>query len=211
MRWDVPRKVPMVVGAQDVRLTSRWCHDILEPHVERDWRVKAGSLDWDCRTTVGHIADALGFYAAHLGVRAKKWLKFDVVPHADALNLHLVRLVEAMGEVLAQVIEAAPDDVLAFHHSGMRDKESIAAMGCLEILVHTGDVAEGLGIEIEAPAERCRRVVEQLFAEAPRDLDAWDVLWWATGRGDLPGRERLGADWMEYWLSSHGEVAHDDR
>ncbi len=188
--------------AADVREVSRLCRAILEPHAEEDWTVAAGPLEWECRTTVGHIADALAFYAAHLGSRSTGWLKFDVVPHSDATNLHLVRLVEAMGEVLAQVIEAATDDIRAFHHSGLWNRTGFAAMGCEETLVHTGDVAIGLEIPFEAPREISRRVVRYLFPEAPHDEDPWRVLWWATGRGEMGGRESLGADWGRYWIDA---------
>jgi hypothetical protein len=82
----------------------------------------------------------------------------------------------------------------------MWDKFGFAAMGCLEVLVHTGDVAVGLGTVFDPPREVCQRVVEHLFVGAPRDEGPWRVLWWATGRGGLPGRERLAADWMAYWL-----------
>jgi hypothetical protein len=162
--------------------------------------VAAGRLEWDCRTTVGHIADALAFFAAHLGSGSTEWLKFDLVSHADATNLHLLRLVEAMGEVLAQVIDAASDDMRAFHHSGLWDRTGFAAMSCLEVLVHTGDVALGLRISFEPPHEICDRVVRHLFLEAPRDEDPWRVLLWATGRDDLAGRESPGADWGAYWM-----------
>jgi hypothetical protein len=149
---------------------------------------------------VGHVADALAFYAAHLGSKTTEWLKFDVVPHADATNLHLVRLVEAMGEVLGQVLDAAADDIHVFHHSGLWDKTGVAAMGCLEALAHTGDAALGLQIPYEPPRDICRAVVGRLFPGAPREDDPWRVLWWATGRGELAGREPLGADWEAYWL-----------
>ena len=54
----------------DVRMVARFCRTHLEPHVERDWGVRAGSLEWSCRETAAHIADALGFYTAHLASNA---------------------------------------------------------------------------------------------------------------------------------------------
>lgn len=190
----------MTVTAEDVRVAARLCRMTLEPLVEADWSARAGSLEWDCRQTVAHISDALGFYAVHLASRATGWLKFDVVPHGDATNLHLARLVDATGELLSQVVEAAPSEARAFHHSGMWDKHGFAAMGCLEALVHMGDVAAGLQVTFEPPDALCRRLVDHLFVGAPSDENSWAVLWWATGRGELPQRTRLGADWEAYWL-----------
>ena len=187
-------------AADDVRRTSQLCRDQLEPHLDRDWTVRAGPLEWSCRETVAHIADALGFYTAHLASQATEWLKFDIVPHADATNLHLLRLVEAFGAALAHVIEATPPDVHAFHHSGLWNRTGFAAMGCLETLVHTGDVAAGLEIAFDPPHDLCRLIVERVFVGAPRHQDPWEVLWWATGRGELRDRERLGPDWLVYWV-----------
>lgn len=183
-----------------MRVVGRFSREVLERASDRDWEVQAGSLDWDCRTTAGHIADALAFYAGHLAVHATEWLKFDVVPHPDASNRHLARLVEAMAELLAHVIEVTPEDARAFHHSGMWDKSRFAAMGCLETLVHTGDITVGLEIAFDPPRDVCQRIIDRLFGGESGDEDPWQLLWWGTGRGDLPGRERLGPGWETHWL-----------
>jgi hypothetical protein len=194
------------IGPDDVRVSGRLCRQTLEPYVDRDWSVRASELEWDCRQTVAHISDAFGFYAAHLASRADRWLKFDVVPHADASNLHLVRLAEAMGEVLSLVADAAPDDVIAFHHSGMWDKEAICAMACLEAVVHTGDAAGGLDVSFAPPQELCMRIIEVLFPGAPSDPDPWQAVLWATGRAELPDRPRMGNNWDAYWAARSKEV-----
>lgn len=196
---------PIRIGANEVRLAGDCSRRFLESVSELDWTVQAGSLDWDCRATASHIADALAFYAAHLGARSSHWLKFDVVPHADATTGELARLIDAMSTLLAHVIEATPDGVLAFHHSGMWDKSGFAAMACLETLVHTGDVSAGLGIEFHPPQDLCRRIIERLFlGDVSSEEDAWRLLWWGTGRGDLSGRKRLGADWELNWQRDRG-------
>ena len=188
------------VSADDVRLASRLSCEAMEAAAHLDWSVAAGSLDWDCRTTAAHISDALAFYAGHLGTRATRWLKFDVVPHLDATNSHLARLIAAMGELLALIVEAAPPDARAYHHSGMWDRDTLAAFGCMEALVHTGDICLGLELPYDPPRDLCNRVVSRLFATAPEHEDAWSVLWWATGRGDLAGQQHLGSEWGAHWL-----------
>ena len=197
-------------GPDDVRAAARLCRETLSVATDADWSVPADQLEWDCGFTVVHIADALGFYAAHLAARAPAWLKFDVVPHDDATNVHRLRLVEAMGEVLAVVLEAAPDDAVGFHHSGMRAPDEVAAMGCLETVVHTSDVARGLGIDFDPPADLCLSIVQRLFVDAPAD-EPWRVLLWATGRGSLPDRDDLGAGWLTHWWPSMATARSDDR
>jgi hypothetical protein len=186
--------------AEDVLIVSRVCRRHLETYIDLDWSIPAGGLEWSCREAVAHISDALGFYTVHMACRATKWLKFDVVPHSDASNLHLVRLLEAMGATFADVLQATPADARAYHHSGMWDRSGFAAMGCLETLVHTGDVAAGLGVVFDPPRDACRRTLDRLCTSAPRDEDPWQVLWWASGRGELSDRRRLGPEWEEYWL-----------
>jgi hypothetical protein len=190
----------MRIGAEDVRTAGSFSCEFLESAGGMDWSVPAGLLDWDCRATAAHIADALGFYAAHLASRADQWLKFDVVPHVDASHGHLARLVAAMAELLARVVETTPEDVRAFHHSGMWDRGTLAAFGCLEAIVHTGDIAAGLTLHYDPPRDVCRRIAEHVFPGAPREADPWTVLWWATGRGELEGYPRHGPDWLSYWM-----------
>ncbi len=200
----------MAIDADDVRTTGSFSRTFLESTAAMDWSVRAGSLEWDCRATAAHIADALGFYAAHLGSRADAWLKFDVVAHADASHRHLARLVEAMAELLARVVETTPEHVTAFHHSGMWNRDTLAAFGCLEAIVHVGDIADGLKVEYEPPKDVCWRIVDHLFPGAPSDADVLMVLWWATGRGELEGYAHLGPDWLSYWVrkaSAWGEVS----
>ncbi len=193
------------IGADDVRVATRFSREVLERMSDRDWTARAGSLDWDCRATAAHVADALAFYAGHLAGRATEWLKFDLVPHADASNRHVARLIEAIGELLAQAIEATPAEVRAFHHSGMWDRSGFAAMGSLETLVHTGDVAAGLGVAFDPPRGVCQRIIDRLFVGEPPDEDPWRVLSWGTGRRDLAGCEPLGPDWETYWLKRSEE------
>ena len=112
--------------------------------------------------------------------------------------------------MLAQVVKAATDDLRVYHHSGMWNRRTIAAFGCLEALVHTGDVASGLAVPYDPPPEVCARVVAHLFRGAPSG-DPWHILWWATGRGDLEGKRHLGSGWMSYWMQSlrrEGDISH---
>ena len=57
------------VTAADVRAAVHLAADTLATVVERDWRVPAGDLDWDCWETVEHVADDLFAYAAQLSAK----------------------------------------------------------------------------------------------------------------------------------------------
>jgi hypothetical protein len=89
------------------------------------------------------------------------------------------------------MVRTTPPDVRSYHGFGISDAEGFAAMGIVETLVHTYDLAGGLGLEWEPPAGLCARVLARLFPNAPEGTDPWPTLLWATGRWELPGHARV--------------------
>ncbi len=63
-------------------------------------------------------------------------------------------------------------------------------MGVVETLVHTHDLAGGLGLAWAPPAGLCSTALARLFPDAPVTTDPWLTLLWATGRATLPGHPR---------------------
>ncbi|MFE4537520.1 hypothetical protein ACFRKB_20930 [Streptomyces scopuliridis] len=169
------------------------------------WNGNAGSLEWDCWETVEHLSDDLFAYAAQLGPRTPP-LDGEVpfvwtsrrpggpanVVHADreAGPSGLLRVLEASGALLVAMVRTTSPATRAHHVFGISDPEGFAAMGIVETLVHTNDLAQGLGLSWNPPAGLCSRVLARLFPDAPGDTDPWSTLLWATGRGELPGRPR---------------------
>jgi hypothetical protein len=89
------------------------------------------------------------------------------------------------------MVRTRSPEVRAYHGYGVSDPEGFAAMGIVETLVHTHDLAEGLGLAWDPPADVCARVLTRLFPDAPGTTAPWPTLLWATGRAELPGRDRL--------------------
>ena len=169
------------------------------------WEGRAGSLEWDCWETVEHLADDLFAYAAQLGPRQPPldgevpfvWERGRPGGPANAVHADraagpggLLMVLEACGALLAAMVRTAAPEVRAHHGFGASDPEGFAAMGIVETLVHTHDLAEGLGLDWEPPAGLCARVLARLFPQAPGDAEPWPALLWATGRAALPGRPR---------------------
>ncbi|WP_344212811.1 maleylpyruvate isomerase N-terminal domain-containing protein [Nonomuraea bangladeshensis] len=169
-------------------------------------------MEWTCRETADHLADDLFAYAAQLGPRRPPldgYVPFAVNARREGAPVETIRtqpeagpegllqVVEACGALLAAMVRTAPPDVLAHHGFGDADPEGFAAMGLVETLVHTYDLAEGLGLTWEPPAEVCARVLARLFPDAPEDVEPWPALLWATGRAELPGRPRR-TEWRWY-------------
>lgn len=165
---------------------------LLRTVTERDWEaVRAGRLEWSCRKTAFHIAEDLVAYAAQLAGRARNtYVPFEITLDESTDNAGLLDVVEAMGALLVAAVRTAPRSARAFHPYPFRSAgpEGFAAMGVAEVLLHTHDIAEGLGIEYQPPAELSRFVLERIFPHVQPGPDHWRTLLWATGRADLPGR-----------------------
>src|SRR5216683_160819 len=158
------------------------------------WDGKAGSLDWDCLETAEHLSDALFSYAVSLGPRTPPRSRDgpDNAVHADraAGAAGLLQVLEACGALLVAMVRTTPSGVRAYHSYGVSDPEGFAAMGVVETLVHTHDLAGGLGLAWAPPAGLCSTALARLFPDAPVTTDPWLTLLWATGRATLPGHPR---------------------
>jgi uncharacterized protein (TIGR03083 family) len=185
------------LAPDDLLTAANVCQESLLPGVDQDWSVKAGDLEWDCRRTLDHIVDTLFLYAAYLASRGNERLSPPRNGDPSASPAQLLATVGTSAAVLAEVARAAPPGTRAFHPAGMADVSGWIGMACVEILLHTGDIARGLDLPYRPPDDLCSRVLTRLFPWAPLDMDPWDSLCWAAGRTALADRERLGPDW--YW------------
>ncbi|MGW6015129.1 GNAT family N-acetyltransferase [Streptomyces sp. NPDC055210] len=164
--------------------------------VDRDWDVEAGRLEWSCRRTAEHIASDLIAYAGQLAGRpADRYVPFDITFEECENPEDVLQVVEATGALLAAAVRTTPREARAFHPYPFRsaNREGFAAMGVAEVLLHTHDIAEGLGIAYEPPAALCADVLTRIFPHVRPEPgpDHWRTLLWATGRGELPGRAPL--------------------
>ncbi len=182
-------------STEDLLRAAQLCHRTLEPHLDADWSVAAGDLEWDCRETLDHIVTDLWFYAAHLATLAPDHLPFIRDGAPTATLEQLLRLVVTSATVLSRIVEAAPAGARAYHPYGMADPSGFIAMACDEILAHTFDICAGLGVPFEPPADLPAKVVARLFPWTPESEDPWRAFLWCNGRTALEGHERLGSDW----------------
>ncbi|MDJ0343624.1 hypothetical protein QMK19_26575 [Streptomyces sp. H10-C2] len=224
-----PSQSPSPVTADDLDQAVQLAVATLRQAPPDAWSGMAGSLEWDCWETVEHLSDDLFAYAVQLGPRTPP-LDGEVpfvwesrrsggpknAVHADrtAGPAGLLHVLEATGALLVAMVRTTPSQVRAYHGFGVSDPEGFAAMGIVETLVHTDDLAEGLGLTWTAPADICSRVLTRLFPDAPRTTEPWPTLLWATGRAELPGRPRLttwrwnGAPRSSIADATTGELPH---
>ncbi|MFG2120857.1 GNAT family N-acetyltransferase [Streptomyces sp. NPDC048710] len=179
------------INGDDVIAAVEGSAAVLGTAVERDWKgVKAWRLDWSCQETAEHLAAALFGYASRLVTGAQDWLPCDLTFDEDADGAGVVEVLRSTGGLLATTVRTAPREVRAVHPYpfGSADREGFAAMGVAEVLLHTYDIALGLGIAYEPAEELAESVLTWLFPHVQPGPAAWPTLLWATGRGELPGR-----------------------
>ncbi|MEU8762335.1 hypothetical protein [Streptomyces sp. NPDC048659] len=194
------------VTADDVALAVRLAVETLSGAPGEAWDERAGSLEWDCWETAEHLANDLLYYAVQLGpqtppldthvpiaLRRPRVSGPAVFIEADraAGPAGLLQVLESCGALLVAMVRTTPPQVRAHHAAGVSDPEGFAALALQETLVHTHDLAQGLGLAWTPPSDLCARTLGRLFPQAPTDTDPWPTLLWATGRAELPGRGRL--------------------
>jgi hypothetical protein len=198
-----------IVNAADVESTVGAASDLFASVTdESSWDRPAADLEWTCWETVDHMSDDLFAYAAQLGPRRPPTdfnLPIGCEPRRSggpALTIYTDRAAgvsgllanfEACGALLTAMVTTAAPEARAFHIFGVADPEGFAAMGVVEVLIHTRDVARALDLEWTPPDELCRRILDRLFPDVPVDMsspDEWHRLLWAAGRVELAGSPR---------------------
>ena len=163
---------------------------VLAPLADRDWEVRAGDLDWSCRTTAVHVADDLFSYASQVIAQPEGgYLPVEIAADDSATPRDLIRAVVMCGELLRLAAADADPGARGWHPSGSSDGPGFAAMGVCEVLAHTWDIAQGLGVTWTPPAALCAPVLERIFPDAPGG-DPSAVFLWCTGRSALGDRDR---------------------
>ncbi|MFD0266319.1 hypothetical protein ACFVGY_06965 [Streptomyces sp. NPDC127106] len=123
---------------------------------------------------------------------ADAYLPFDLVVRPGAEPREVLDVVAACAGLLVCALAAADPRIRAWHW-GPCDPAGFAATGVAEVLLHTRDIAQGLGVPWLPPARLCDAVLQRLFPDAPSG-DRARVLLWCTGRGELEGRP-----WLTSW------------
>ncbi|GLW73849.1 hypothetical protein Kpho02_61470 [Kitasatospora phosalacinea] len=177
------------MGPQELRAALAEARRTLAPHLDADWSVPAGPLEWSCRDTLAHVGHDLLAYAGQVAALPEDgYLPFDLTVRPDAGPGEVLTTALACGELLALALAAAGPGARAWHW-GPTDPTGFAAMGVAETLLHTHDIATGLALDWTPPPVLCAAVLTRLFPDAPPG-DPAPVLLWCTGRAALDGRPR---------------------
>ncbi|WP_369214832.1 GNAT family N-acetyltransferase, partial [Streptomyces flavofungini] len=189
----------LLMGGDRIEEAVAHTAKVLRSVADRDWGTPASGLEWSCLKTAEHVASDLVAYAGQLTGRATgAYVPFEITLDEGSGPEDAIRVIEATGGLLASVVRTTPRGVRAYHPypCGSADAAGFAAMGVAEALLHTHDIASAFGVGAEPPAELAEAVLAHLFPHVPPAASGagpWQVLLWATGRGELTGRARQTA------------------
>ncbi|HVX42431.1 MAG TPA: maleylpyruvate isomerase N-terminal domain-containing protein [Mycobacteriales bacterium] len=178
---------PDVCGA-DVLAAAGACRELLDPWAGVRWDVPVPGMGLTVAQVVAHAANGPLWYAFDLWSGPGDDAAFELGVKADAANAAILLSLSNAARVCAASLDAAPAAIRGFHPAGSPDPSGFAAMACDELLVHTHDVARGLGRDFQPDADRAGRILARLFPWHEAGADPWRTLLWANGRLDLPGR-----------------------
>lgn len=165
--------------------------------IDRDWSARAGTLDWTCAATADHAYDATLAVGYFLASRRQdsypEWGGglFTVGP--DAQPNDFIEAIQVAGRLVAGVVATTPDDVRAIiwrNPAETRPPADFAPRAGLELILHGHDVAAGLQVEYEPPADVCARLRDHT-----RDWRHW-------GGGVWPGLTITDDPWSDVLTGS---------
>ena len=140
----------MTVTADDLDSVISCVMSGLLPITDRDWSVRAGTLEWDCWHTAEHIGDCLMSYAWQLAVQPTgRYVRAIATAEKDASPAEVLEFAVTGGRVLASMVRTSRAHVRAYHPAGMADPEGFAGMGCHEALLHGNDIAQAFSLSLD--------------------------------------------------------------
>lgn len=160
---------------------------------DRDWSVRAGTLEWSCLATADHAIDCVFSYALFLASgRQDAYPNFGEL-HAlpGATPSDMLDGLRAVTTMLSAVIATADPGTRAViwqrPHAETGSPQDFAARGALELVLHAHDVAAGLGVEFDPPWALCSRLLHHTRdwpnqPTMPPSSDPWADLLERSGR-----------------------------
>jgi hypothetical protein len=167
--------------------------ETLDRRVNLDWSAPAGSLDWSCWQTVDHVIDCVFSYAFQLASRGQHgFLPFQEL-HAmpEAKPSELVTGLRGITELFSGLLGSVSHDAEASDGVLMLDVDDWAVRAAYEMLLHTHDVALGLGARFDPPQPVCAWVMASpklwmLDREnATTNASPWEALLVGSGRAPV--------------------------
>ncbi len=174
----------MTAGIEPAHLLSvaDIVHGALIPHVDDDWSVKAGPLEWDVERTITHMIGATAKYTLYLASASKIFIALTCSRFEDAGHAELLASIKPVATALANVAGWTPPGTTGFHARGQTTGEGFLSMACVELLIHTDDALRGMGDRLHPPDDLVLAVLRAEYPEEESRGSPWPALIRATGR-----------------------------
>jgi hypothetical protein len=174
-----------------LRAATDDCLSVLMEGADQDWSRLAGDLDWTCGQTLDHLALGLVGYAGLLIARpTDRYITLFASLDPRAPVPARIEGIRIAASLLASAVRDTTADARAWHPWGQSDATGFAAMGIVELAVHTYDITRALGLSWTPSAGLSAAVLARLFPESPLGYGPSDSLLWCAGRLPLPGLPR---------------------
>ena len=141
--------------------------EVLQPTINLDWEIKTPDLDWTQSQTAIHTMRACLEYSYQVvGKRIDTYQPVLFEKKDKATPPEYLPMIATAARVLEKVVKDADPSDRAWHAYGISDPVGFAAMGVVEVSVHTYDLAKGFGIDFVI-----------IFKEKTRERDALVSYW----------------------------------
>lgn len=184
------------VGAHVVSAADELAR-VLAPTTSLDWEQPTPDLAWTQSQTAIHTMRACLEYSYQVvGKKLDTYQPVLFERKEAATPTDYLQMIPTAARVLSKVVATAEAEDRAWHAYGESDPIGFAAMGVVEVAVHTYDLAKGFGIEfipLEAPSEFA---ITRLFADTVETSDSFTQeswgkkLLWYAGRIEIAGMAR---------------------
>jgi Mycothiol maleylpyruvate isomerase N-terminal domain len=184
------------VGAHVVSAADELAQ-VLNSTTSLDWEQPTPDLAWTQTQTAIHTMRACLEYSYQVvGKKLDTYQPVLFERKEAATPSDYLLMIPTAARVLSKVVATASPEDRAWHAYGESDPIGFAAMGVVEVSVHTYDLAKGFGLDftpLEAPSEFA---INRLFFDTVETSEAFnDESWgkkllWYAGRIELAGMAR---------------------
>jgi hypothetical protein len=174
--------------------------EVLQPTINLDWEIKTPDLDWTQSQTAIHTMRACLEYSYQVvGKRLDSYQPVLFEKKEKATPGEYLPMITTAARVLEKVVKDSDPSDRAFHSYGISDPVGFAAMGVIEVSVHTYDLAKGFGINFLPNEQAAEFAINRVFSgtiEYPEYKSHGELLLWLAGRTELSGvTRRTGWKW----------------
>jgi hypothetical protein len=183
-----------------VTLVAQELAEVLEPTVNLDWEIATPDLDWTQSQTAIHTMRACLEYSYQVvGKRLDTYQPILFDKKEKATPPEYLPMITTAARVLEKVVKDADPADRAWHAYGTSDAVGFAAMGVVEVSIHTYDLAKGFGIDFMPNSDAAKFAIDRIFSgttEYPAHQSQGELLLWLAGRTELSGvPRRQGWKW----------------